>query len=330
MDLRLAAQQLLHPLQAHLARLEAVEREAQQGGGEHQPLHKQNQSHQVADREPAALQLATAQGQQQQQAHGTDALQQREQRAAGAGQLQGVVAVTAVALGEGLPLGGLLAVDLDGADAGEVLLDQIAQLGQGLLLAPLLFHHAAAEQPHDHQHQRVEPHRRQAQPGVDRQHGRQGEGVGQGRVGQAEHRKAQQAPHVLHVAGGAADHLAAAGGLHPARLLAEHVVEDLLLKVRLHLAAHAEHQHPRPQPHGPHHGGEADDQQRLAQHIGHAEAVLQVVDHTAHQQRDRHAQQVDHHQRRHAQQHRAAIGAQVAPDQAEADRRHGAQQVLPT
>ena len=32
-----------------------------------------------------ALQLATAQGQQQQQAHGTDALQQREQRAAGAG-----------------------------------------------------------------------------------------------------------------------------------------------------------------------------------------------------------------------------------------------------
>ena len=54
------------------------------------------------------------------------------------------------AASEGGLLRALLAVDLDGADAGEVFLDQIAQLGQRFLLPPLLFHHAAAEQAHRH------------------------------------------------------------------------------------------------------------------------------------------------------------------------------------
>ena len=64
-DQGLAVEQFLHPLQAHLAGLEGVEGEAEQGGGKHQPLHEQDQRHQVADAEATALELAAAQGQQQ-------------------------------------------------------------------------------------------------------------------------------------------------------------------------------------------------------------------------------------------------------------------------
>ena len=106
--------------------MEGVEGEPQQGCGEYQPLHKQNQGDKVADAEAATFKLATAQGEQQEQADGRDALQQREQGATGAGQIQGSIPVDAVATGEGALLGALLAVDLDGADAGEVLLDQVA------------------------------------------------------------------------------------------------------------------------------------------------------------------------------------------------------------
>ena len=96
-------------------------------------------------------------------------------------------------------LGGFLVVDLDGADAGEILLDQVAEGGQGLLLAALLAHHPAAKQAHHHQHSRVEPQGRQAQHGVDGQHRRQGERIGQGGVGEAEHGEAQQPAHVFHI-----------------------------------------------------------------------------------------------------------------------------------
>ena len=242
LDLGFAREQVFDALQAHLAGLEGVERETQQGGRENQALHEEDQGHQVADAEAAAFQFSASQGKQQHQAHRRDALQERKQGAAGAGQVEGVVAVAAVALGKGLALGPFLAVDLDGADAGEVLLDQVAELGQGFLLTPLLAHHPAAEQADCHQHQWVEPQGRHRQPGVDAEHGRQGEGIGQGRVGEAEHGEAHQPPHVLHITGGPADHLAAAGALDPAGLLAEHVVEDLLLQIGFNLAAHAENQ----------------------------------------------------------------------------------------
>ena len=179
----------------------------------------------------------------------------------------------------------------------------------------MLAHHPAAEQAHHHEHHRVEAHRRQAQPGIDGEHGRQGEGIGQHRVGEAEHGKAHQAAHVFHIAGGPADQLATAGGLHPARFLQQQVVEDLLLEVGLHLPAHAENQHARVEAHRPHHAGQGDDQASLGQHIPQGEAVLQVIDHPPHQQRNRDAQQVHHHQGRCALQHLAAMGAQVAPDQ---------------
>ena len=179
----------------------------------------------------------------------------------------------------------------------------------------MLPHHPAAKQAHHHQHHGVEPHGRQAQPGVDRQHRRQGEGIGQGGVGEAEHRKAQQAPHVFHIAGGATDHLAAAGALHPARFLLKQVVKDLLLEIGLHLPPHAKHQHPRQQPHRPHHGGQQQDQGRLVQQGVESEAVVQVVDHPTHLERNRHAQHVHHHQRQGPQQHRLPVGPEVTPDQ---------------
>ena len=122
-DQGFALEQILHPLQAHPTGLEGVEGEPQQGGGKHQPLHVEDQRHNVADAEPARFQLAAAQGQQQQQAHRRDPLQQGKQGAAGAGQVEGGIAVEAIAAGKGGLLGAFLAVDLDGANAGEVFLD---------------------------------------------------------------------------------------------------------------------------------------------------------------------------------------------------------------
>ena len=64
----LALQDFLNPLQAHLAGLEGVEGETQQGRGEHQPFHEQDQRHDVANAQPARFELAAAEGQQDQQA----------------------------------------------------------------------------------------------------------------------------------------------------------------------------------------------------------------------------------------------------------------------
>ena len=209
----------------------------------------------------------------------------------------------------------LLAIDLDGADAREVFLDEIAQGGQGLLLAPLLAHHAAAKQAHHHQHHRVKPNGGQAQPGVNRQHRRQGEGIGEGRVGEAEDGEAEQAPHVFHITGRPADHLTTAGGLHPAGLLFQQVVENLLLEIGLHLAAHPKDQHPGNQPYAPHHGGQHHDQRRCMQQIAQGKSVLQVVDHLPDQQGYRDTEHVDNHQRQGPKKDGLSVGAQVAPDE---------------
>ena len=95
------------------------------------------------------------------------------------------------------------------------------------------------------------------------------------------------------------------------------MIEDPLLEIRLHLAADAEHEHPRPEPHGAHHGCHGDDQQRLTEHGGEAEALLQAIDDTAHLQGDRHPQQIHHQQRHGPQGHLAAVRAQIAADLAE-------------
>jgi len=55
------------------------------------------------------------------------------------------------------------------------------------LLQPLLLHHAAAEEAHREQHQRIKTHRHHGEQRIDAEHRRQGEGVGQGGVGEAEH-----------------------------------------------------------------------------------------------------------------------------------------------
>ena len=65
---RLPLQDFLNPLQAHLAGLKGVQGETQQGRGEHQPFHEENQRHDVANAEPARFELAAAEGQQDQQA----------------------------------------------------------------------------------------------------------------------------------------------------------------------------------------------------------------------------------------------------------------------
>ena len=321
-DQRLAAQQFLHPFQAHLAGLECVEGEAQQGCGKHQLLHVEDQGNQASDREAAFAELAAAQGKQQQQGNGGQAFQQREEGASGSGQADGAVAVVAVALGEGVLFGGFLPVNLDGADAGQVLLDQIAQSGQVLLLPALLLHHPAAEQAHHREHQRIRPDRRKRQPGVNRQHRGQRQAVRQQRVGQTQDCKTQQSPDVLHIAGGSADHIAAAGGLHPGGLLAEHVIEQALPQFDLHLAANTEDQLPRQQAHTAHGGCQQDDPAGLAQNGVVGEPSLEFVHHPTHLHRDGHAEDVDHHQGDGAHQHGFAMRAQVAADQIQAHGRH--------
>ena len=244
MDAGCPAQQFFDPLQGDLTRLEGVEGEAQQGRREDQALHIQDQGDEVTDREPAAFQLSAPQGEQEQQADRRDPLQQREERAPRPSELQRVIPVALVAPLECFALRALLAVDLDGADAREVLLDQIAQFPQGFLLPALLAHHSAAEEADGDQHQGVKANRCEAEQRVDRQHGRQRQGIGQGCVRQAQDGETQQTPDVLHVAGGPADHFTATGALNPPRLLAEHVVKDFLLQLGLDLPADAKDEHP--------------------------------------------------------------------------------------
>ena len=122
-DFGAPAQQRFHPLQAYLAGLEGVEREAQQRRGEHQPLDIENQRHQTTDRQASGFDLAAAEGDQNQQADRRDSLQQREQGAAGATKGQSRIAKGAVAHLEGFQFGALLAVNLDRANAGKILLD---------------------------------------------------------------------------------------------------------------------------------------------------------------------------------------------------------------
>ena len=230
--------------------------------------------------------------------------------------------VTAVALGKRLLLRCFLAVDLDRSDAGEVLLDQIAQPRQVLLLTALLLHHPAAEQAHHRQHHGIGTNGSQGQPGINRQHRRQRQAVGQQGVGQAEDGEAQQAADVLHIAGGPVDHITTARGLHPGRFLPEHVVEQALAEFDLHLAADTEHKLPRQQPHGTHGGGQQHDPGGLAQDAVIGEADLQLIDDPAHLHRDRDAEDVDHHQGDRAEDDGFAVRAQVTADQVQAHGRH--------
>ena len=96
LDEGLTLKQFLDALKTDLACLEGVQSEAEQGGGKHQAFHIQDQGHEPSDAECACLQLATAQGEKQQQRDGGDALQQWEQRASGAGQSDGAVPVMPV------------------------------------------------------------------------------------------------------------------------------------------------------------------------------------------------------------------------------------------
>ena len=205
-----------------------------------------------------------------------------------------------------------MAVDLDGTDAREVLLDQIAQAGQLPLLLPLLAHHAAAADAHHQQHHGVESDGCQAEPGVDRQHRWQREAVHQHRVGEAEQGKAQQAAHVLHITGGAADHLTTAGALHPARLLPQQVIKNALPQGDFHLPAGAKHEQARPQAHATHQGGQPSNDQRLLQKLGQRKAWLQFIHRALHQQRQADANDVDQHQSQGAAQQNPALRPEVA------------------
>ena len=106
-----------------------------------------------------------------------------------------------VALAERREFGLLLAVDLDGADSGEIFLNQFIQTGQIFLLTSLLAHHLPAEQSNRAEHQRVQANGCERQPWVDRQHRWQGQAVGQKCVGEAEDREASSPPDVFHITG---------------------------------------------------------------------------------------------------------------------------------
>ena len=163
-------------------------------------------------------------------------------------------------------------------------------------MLPLLSHHPAAAGTHHQQHQWIERNGRQAQPGIDGQHRRQGQAVGQRRVGQTQHSKSQQPAHVLHIAGGTADHLAATGLLYPARFLLEQVIENSLAQGHFHLTSRAEHQHSRPEPHQGHRGGQGSDQGGLLQQLRQRETFLEAVDGVLHQQGQAHPHQIHHNQ----------------------------------
>ena len=186
----------------------------------------------------------------------------------------------------------------------------------------MLPHHPSAEQAHRAQHQWIKTNRRQRQPGVDRQHERQGEAVGKNGVGETQDREAQQPPDVLDITGGAADHLTAAGGLNPGRLLPQHVVEQSLPQLHFHLSSDAEHQLPRKQTHAPHGGGEQHDPARLTQHTVVGKAFLKLIDDATHLHGDGDAEDVDHDQRQSSQKHGAPVGPQIAADQIEAHGGH--------
>ena len=189
-------------------------------------------------------------------------------------------------------------------------------------MAALLLHHPAAEQAHHRQHHRVQTNGGQGQPGVNGQHRRQREAIGQQGVGQAQHRESEQAADVLHIACGAADHIAASGGLHPGGFLAQHVIKQSLPQFHLHLASDAEHQLPRQQAHTAHGARQQHNPARLAEDGFVGEAFLQFVDDPTDLHRDRDAQDVDHHQGDRSEQHGFAMRAQVAADQVQAHGRH--------
>ena len=142
-DLRLARQHLLHPLQAHLTHLKGVDGETEQCRGKHQPLGVEEQGHKTANAEAlgvpqcGGLQPSCTQYQKQQQAEMTDFFQGGEEHGPDLGQRQCRVPVTAIQDAERLTLVGLLTVNFDGADSRQVLLNQVAQLGEMLLLATL-------------------------------------------------------------------------------------------------------------------------------------------------------------------------------------------------
>ena len=314
---RLPLQERLNALQTHLPGLKGVEGEPEQRRREHQTLDIEDQRHQITDAQPSALQLGAPQAQQHQEADGGNALDQGKEHAAAAGWAKGRIPVVPIGNGEGLLLHLLLAIDLDGTDAREVFLQQIGELGEGFLLTALLAHHPAAEFAHRQKHQRVEGHGRQGEPGIDGHHRRQSEGIGQHRVGETEHGEAKQPPHVLHIAGGPAEHLATRCGLHPGRLLTEQMVKQLLLQIHFHLAAHPKHEHPGQESHRRHDGGQADNPAGLAQHLGIGEAPLQILHHPPDDQGDGDAQTVHHKQGQDTQKQRAAVGPQIAAKQIE-------------
>ena len=189
-------------------------------------------------------------------------------------------------------------------------------------MTALLLHHPAAEQAHHREHHWIRPNGSQGQPGINRQHGRQREAVGEQGVGQAENGEAQQPADVLHIAGGPADHITTARGLHPGRFLPQHVIEQPLAEVHLHLAADPEHQLTGQKPDASHRCGQQDDPSGLAQHTVVGKPDLEFVDDPTHLPRNHHAEDVDPNQSDRAHQHGSAMGAQVTADQVQAHRRH--------
>ena len=185
-----------------------------------------------------------------------------------------------------------------------------------------MLHHAATEQANHAEHHRVEPDGCQGEPGINGQHRRECEAIGEQRVGQAQHRKTKQAADVLHIAGCPADHITASPGLHPGRLLTEHVIKQPLAQLHLHLPAHAEHKLTGQQPHSGHRARQHHDPSGLPQHALVGEAVLKLVNHPTDLHRDRDAENVDHNEGDRPEQDGSAMRAQVAADQVQAHRRH--------
>ena len=185
-----------------------------------------------------------------------------------------------------------------------------------------MLHHSAAEQAHHREHHWIGPNGSQGQPGVNRQHGWQRQAVGQQGVGQAQDRNPQQTADVLHIAGGAVDHIPTAGGLHPGRFLPQHVIEQSLPELNLHLAADTEHQLPGQQPHCSHGGCQQHDPSGLVQNAVIGKTDLQFIDDPAHLHRDGDTEHVDHHQGDRTEDDSSAVGTQIAADQLQAHGRH--------
>ena len=183
-------------------------------------------------------------------------------------------------------------------------------------------HHSSSEQSDGSQHHGVKRNGCHGESWINRQHGRQGECVGQRGVRETEHGKTKQPANVLHITGGSADHLPTAGFLNPAGLLLQHLVKEFLAQLHLHLPPHTEHELTGNQPHHRHRTRQENDPAGLGQHIRQRKIVLKVVHHPSDLQGNGDAENVHHHKSDGAQHHRASVRFQVAADQIEAEGGH--------